>query len=292
MTRTLAAFAVAGAVSLGATRLFAEDFVLEETYGRGVHAYFAGQYTEAEQLFSTAIGQGLQDPRGHYFRGFALTRLGRSHEAESDFREGARLEANGTGRNVGIGRSMQRVQGSTRLKLEQIRREAQVEARLAKASRAPKAEPTKAPPAGTEKVPSATSPPPTDANDPFADGARQPAGGTVRPPAGGNPNDGAPRAGAQPGDESDPFGDQPPGGPATRQPAETPGDPFGDEPGPGEAVMPPAEATPTPPAEGDPFGHRARGPLGGLVRALGRVITNSAKAIKDSIPSLPAVKAA
>jgi len=112
----------------------AQDAILSEIYGRGVHAYYAGQYDQAHQLFSMAINNGIKDPRAYYFRGIVSTQTGRAYEAESDWQQGAQLEA--SGKSVApIGRSLSRFQGSGRLKLEQIRQSARLQALMSAANR-------------------------------------------------------------------------------------------------------------------------------------------------------------
>ena len=63
---------VAGLASLGAISLSAQDAVLSQQYGSGVHSYFAGNYAKAYEQLTTAIDGGLKDPRALYFRGFGL----------------------------------------------------------------------------------------------------------------------------------------------------------------------------------------------------------------------------
>ncbi|QDT13762.1 hypothetical protein [Planctomycetes bacterium K23_9] len=111
-----------------------QDAVLAEIYGRGVHSFYAGRYDEARQLFSSAINAGSKDPRAYYFRGIVSTMTGSSYEAESDWQQGAQLEASGK-TTVAIGRSLSRFQGSGRLKLEQIRQAARLQALMSAASR-------------------------------------------------------------------------------------------------------------------------------------------------------------
>lgn len=99
---------------------------LAATYGRGVHAYFAGNTAKADQLFSDVISAGSKDPRVFYFRAMTRLRSGSQYEAEDDMRIGAALEALNPGRRSEIGRSLQRIQGSNRRTLEQFRREARL----------------------------------------------------------------------------------------------------------------------------------------------------------------------
>lgn len=101
--------------------------ILAEVYGRGVHSFYAGRYDEAYNQLSAAIDGGSRDPRAYYFRGIVAQNQGRTYEAEADWMQGAQLEArSGTGSN--IGRALSRFQGSARLKLEQIRQKARLEA--------------------------------------------------------------------------------------------------------------------------------------------------------------------
>ena len=93
------------------------------SYGRGVHAYFAGRYGDAEAGLSRALELNPDDPRLFYFRALTLMRLGRSDEACSDLEVGAALEAKRPNR-YGIGSALQRVQGGDRLVLESYRRKA------------------------------------------------------------------------------------------------------------------------------------------------------------------------
>ena len=66
--------------------------LLDELYGRGVHAYFARDYVQALRSLDTAASYGTRDPRAFYFRGLTLLRFGRTDEAEHAFRTGAGLE--------------------------------------------------------------------------------------------------------------------------------------------------------------------------------------------------------
>lgn len=104
----------------------AQSSVLAEIYGRGVHAHYAGHTNDAHDLFSMAINNGLDDPRAYYFRGISLYKSGREIEAESDWQQGASLEARGKG-SGSVGAALHRFQGAGRLKLEQIRQKARLE---------------------------------------------------------------------------------------------------------------------------------------------------------------------
>ncbi len=105
--------------------LSAREPVLDQVYGKGVHAFFRHDYFQAEELFNLAIAHGSQDPRVYYFRGLAMCRLGRAAEAESDFRTGATLEETVGGYQVGW--ALERIQGAERRMLEKIRLDVRLE---------------------------------------------------------------------------------------------------------------------------------------------------------------------
>lgn len=235
----------------------AQTSILADVYGQGVHCYFAGNNEEAYQLLSTAINNGIDDPRAYYFRGIVAEKTGRSYEAESDWRQGAELEARGKVPG-NIGRALARYQGHGRLKLEQIRQKAKLdflalsnarakqrygeieaaEGRVLQAAPAPPAAmtPPAAPPAaenpfaddnlGAPKVESddALSDAMTDpfANDPATTAPADATGDApAADPFGGAPAADDPFGGDAGGAMDDPFG--PP-------PADDPfgGDPFGN----------------------------------------------------------------
>jgi len=102
-----------------------ESLPLRAAYGDGVHAYFAGDYERAYEDLSQAIEAGTDDPRAFYFRGLAALRQGRSDEAEADFTTGAERESSRLG-TWAVSRSLERVQGPDRLRLERHRMRARV----------------------------------------------------------------------------------------------------------------------------------------------------------------------
>ncbi len=108
-----------GAVSR--RRAAAQEAVLGQEYGSGVHAYFAGEYAKAYEQLTAAIEGGSKDPRAFYFRGLAYLNLGRPTEAAVDFRKGAELESKDVNKFYDVGKSLERVQGSARLELENYR---------------------------------------------------------------------------------------------------------------------------------------------------------------------------
>lgn len=114
---------VASAVSAAQPSI--ESLPLAAAYGDGVHAFFAGDFDRAYEDLSQAIEAGTTDPRAYYFRGLAALRQGRSDEAEADFTEGATRESEGLG-GWPVARSLERIQGPDRLRLERHRTRARV----------------------------------------------------------------------------------------------------------------------------------------------------------------------
>ncbi|MDP6554517.1 MAG: hypothetical protein QGG71_07600 [Pirellulaceae bacterium] len=238
----------------------AQDSLLAEFYGQGVHAFFAGDYSLAHEMLTTAIDQGSTDPRAYYFRGLTYGRLGRPDEAVMDHKKGSELEAGGTTRVYPVGRSLQRVQGKERLELERYRQVARLTIRMrnlkASAARYESIQRGEADvlrnsdrklPADAAKM---VGTPPADASDPFGADATE-AKPEVAPerPAQAEPDIfGAPAvtpATPSPATPATPM-------PATPMPAEP--DPFGLGDEPAKTPEPPASDATTDPFADDPFG--------------------------------------
>ena len=98
--------------------------ILQQWYGRGVHAYFAGNHALADRDLSRAIDGGSQDPRAYYFRGLTYLNMGRRDEAHADMAHGGRLETLDVDGVYPVNRSLERVQGASRQLLERYRRQA------------------------------------------------------------------------------------------------------------------------------------------------------------------------
>jgi len=245
MKKIALSFLAVAMLALTAQMANAQNAVLAEMYGRGVHSYYAGNMDDALEHLTMAIDNDIKDPRAYYFRGMVHHVTGRPEQAESDWQAGAKMEASGRV-NASIGRSLSRFQGSARLKLESIRRKAKLEAladamkrskqrygELDAAGKAAAAPPAPMPPTGPSSIIPPT--PPTGATNPFADDMAE-----------GQPQVVADDAFA--GALEDPFaGEADAGGAAAAAPANNPfgggaaagGDPFGGAAG---------------DAGGDPFG--------------------------------------
>ncbi len=294
MTKSIltVAFILTTAVVVAPRSATAQNEVLAEMYGRGVHAYYSGDNNTAVKFLTMVIDNGSQDPRAFYFRGIVAYSMGQMDAAKDDWRRGAEMEASGNMSNA-IGRSLSRFQGTGRLELETIREETQLKelAKAAKRSQARYGEITEAEsrvlrkppqpatppvastppaPATPPAAPPVTVPPVTDAADPFADdmaigepsiqsddalkGAMEdPFAGKASIPAGSVP----------PNDAVNPFGGAS-GGDASDPFGSAPSsgaDPFGSAPSTGAdpfggaaAGADPFGSSPAPAAGADPFG--------------------------------------
>jgi hypothetical protein len=214
--------------------LSAQEAVLSDLYGRGVHQYFAGNDGEAQAALSAAIDGGTRDPRAYYFRALVGMRSGTS-DFESDLRKAAELESADSNLLYPVGKALERVQGAQRMTIERHRAVARAEAHQRQLRRdilryeerrrgegdvarplptAPPKSPTAAPP-----VPA----PAPSAEDPFAEAPPE----ANAPPA-AQPPDAAPPA----KENEDPFGE--PAADEAEMKADAPADsadenPFGDE---------------------------------------------------------------
>ncbi|MCA9121873.1 MAG: tetratricopeptide repeat protein [Planctomycetaceae bacterium] len=253
-------FAVIGLLAARPADSFAQDSVLAELYGHGVHAYFAGNYQDAHTYLTTAIDQGTRDPRTFYFRGLAYTALGRPDEAKTDFQKGAELETTGADRVYPVSTSLQRVQGTSRIEIERQRQLARLAARTrtVRASQAryeqlQNAEgqvlrnPSRPQPASAKEL--VGTPPAQDTSDPFGGDAQpvepEPAPAetaTTEPADNGTDLFGDSNStDAMPADAGDAFGTD----------AST--DPFADDAAPATEGAAPADAPASDPFA-DPFG--------------------------------------
>lgn len=210
--------------------------VLSELYGRGVHAYFAGDSTGALVFLDDADKAGSKDPRVFYFRGLVKAGMGMTDDAAADFEKGANLEVTSK-RAVEVGKALARVQGANRLQIEDARRKARLTAQASKAQilrdqyeSVKKGDAEVVRPAELTPPPVETKPELSD-NDPFANPEKMQEGTPAV-------EEGKPATPA-PADSSDPFGDDAPAKPAT----EGSDDPFGGSGGGNEK-----------PADDDPFG--------------------------------------
>ncbi len=124
----LALLLAAVLVLLCVTPVVAQDPVLGQRYGSGVHAYFSQNYQQAYDDLSSAISAGSRDPRCYYFRGLSYLRLGREEEAQTDFQRGAELETRDVNKFYNVPAALERIQGEDRRLLERYRSEARLAA--------------------------------------------------------------------------------------------------------------------------------------------------------------------
>lgn len=100
----------------------AQESELAQIYSDGVHAFFRCDAHGARQFLDDAILHGSRDPRVYYFRALAQHAMGDTVAFEEDVRMAAELEVRGSG-TFDIGRTLERIQGPTRIELERLRRE-------------------------------------------------------------------------------------------------------------------------------------------------------------------------
>jgi hypothetical protein len=189
--------------------------VMNEVYGRGVHAYNAGDTDKAIEWLDMAINAGSEDPRVYYYHGLAMMRQsgGTIDAGISDFEQAANLEIT-NGRIVDVGRALERIQGDVRRQIEDIR----LRVRLENKDRLPRVPVAPSAPANLDAT-----------TDPFADDQGMASGqpeemapvpATEEPATGADPFDAAPTT-PEPAAEGSPFGD-------SSAPATDNSNPFGE----------------------------------------------------------------
>jgi len=204
------------------TSLSPAQDVLDELYGSGVHAFFAGNRAVASERFNQAIAAGSQDPRVFLFRGLAEASVGGadSAAAQADFEQAAQLEVLGR-RGGDVAKALQRIQGPIRMEIEQARTLARLNSKSKQfelmrqryeAAATSGVAPSIPAPSGNAMV--SPGPNPTD---PFAGDGKLSSGTPEDMPA--NADAGMERAAPA----ADPFADDAPATPA----APTADDPFG-----------------------------------------------------------------
>lgn len=103
----------------------ASDPAIRAVYGDGVHSYYAGNFQQSYNFLSRVVEFGTDDPRVYYFRGLSAIRLGNQNNAADDFEKGADLEAE-RGNSRTVSRALERIQGPTRMLLEESRTKARL----------------------------------------------------------------------------------------------------------------------------------------------------------------------
>lgn len=235
----------------------AQDSVLTDMYGRGVHAFFRGDYEQCQKLLETVVEEGTSDPRVYYFLGLADFNMGQKDAADQNFTKGARLELSGVSAYP-IGKSLERVQGSARLALESFRNKVRTETYLKnKEDERKRFEDLKRQEdlvlrnRDAKPAPAPVDVPKVDSTDPFGGDSTStpptpaPATPMTEPDTGSDPFGGSTPMPMPPA-TADPFG----GSPAPTTPAPSTADPFG---GSSTAPSTPAPSTPAP-STNDPFG--------------------------------------
>lgn len=128
MLKKIVCFACGMVFVATAARLAAQEAVLNEFYGSGVHQYFSGNMDQAIADLTASIRGGSKDPRAYYFRALAEMQRGMQQQAMADLQQGAALESADLNQFYPVGKSLERVQGSARLAIERYRAVARAQA--------------------------------------------------------------------------------------------------------------------------------------------------------------------
>jgi hypothetical protein len=226
----------------------AQQAVMDEFYGNGVHNFYDRDFFQAMNNLSVAIDGGSKDPRAYYYRGLAKMRTGDHYGAQADMQMGAQFESADIDGFYPVSKALERVQGSERRELERYRALARAQARdrqlrrdavRYEQRRRNEAQVLRAVPVGPPPAPLGVAPA-------TAIGGAAPAGAPATAPETTAPA-AAPPATPPPPASDDPFGDAPAETPAADAPAS-------DSPFDAPAETPPAETPPatTPPATPPP----------------------------------------
>jgi tetratricopeptide (TPR) repeat protein len=124
-----------GTVFAGDSTIYADSTIVADEsvslYGNGVHAFFDRHYGEAVKILSKAEEIKSEDPRAYYFLGLAYLRQKKTERAERYFKKAAQLEFNGRAlRDYAVSESLRRIQGAERMRIEKIRNEERINARI------------------------------------------------------------------------------------------------------------------------------------------------------------------
>ena len=128
MLRRLTLLAVGCFCFLATYPVQANTVLVDQLYGRGIHAFFSGDMVLAHELLTASIDGQPKDPRPYYFRGLVYLKLGRADEARMDFKKGSQLEMADYNAFFNVSKALERVQGTPRLTIEQYRSKARVAA--------------------------------------------------------------------------------------------------------------------------------------------------------------------
>ena len=134
MTKTAIPFAVF-LILYSFTPVVSQDAIEGESasslLGKGMHQFFEGEYQKVIQSLDASIGLNQRDPRAYYFRGLTKLRLNQLDAATQDFRTGAFWEAYQKSVYTKlVSRALERIQGKSRSRIEQLRLEQREELTL------------------------------------------------------------------------------------------------------------------------------------------------------------------
>lgn len=93
-------------------------------YSRGSNLFFSDDYAAAAEQFDGAMALSPDNPVYFYYRGLCDLRQGDSDSASGWFFLAAEKEQTPAGRLIDVGANLRRIQGSDRMMIEEIRRQA------------------------------------------------------------------------------------------------------------------------------------------------------------------------
>ena len=105
--------------------IFAKQQQAEVNYGKGVHAFFDGDYQQAIVVFRDIEELGVKDPRAYFFYALSHYRLEENDKAESLFKKAAEFEISERRfRDYNVSDAIKRIQGKERIMIEDYRQKA------------------------------------------------------------------------------------------------------------------------------------------------------------------------
>jgi hypothetical protein len=102
----------------------ADPLTADKHYATGLNRYFARRYADAEKDFEQAVENNGQDARFYYFLGLSRLMQNKRREALADFEQGALLEQQDRPGQVAVSKALERIQGTVRQIINEVRERA------------------------------------------------------------------------------------------------------------------------------------------------------------------------
>jgi hypothetical protein len=98
-----------------------DPILAEVHYATGLRNFWSGRYADAERDFLEAVTAYSQDARYFFYLGLTRLALNKPGDAEADFEQGGRLEAQGQPGRSAVSAALERIQGTPRKTLNRFR---------------------------------------------------------------------------------------------------------------------------------------------------------------------------